>query len=327
MSANIQSIDVQVGTETAWHKMTHVKPVINRGNCEIIYPMHKEPLQTVSGIATGFFGIVCDDVNAVVGSPVGADYTLIDHDMIWDMVDKALAGTSHTIVSCGTVGSRSRGFISVKLSANFVAAGRDTEDVLNIIWGHGGKCAVIGRTGITVIVCQNTLSLALARRGNFNFNVRHTGNAIHKLDGMSEAIDAHCGVVAEFKQTMEQFTKQSCNPTEARQIFAGFLVREDKPEEVSTRASNQIDEFVSLYQRGKGNTGKDFADVFNATSDYYTHSSSGGENRWKQVESSEFGMGNRRKTEMFNLLNGADVPDLGNLATVRSRGDKVLQLV
>ncbi len=329
MAANIQTRDVQVGVELAWHKLTHVKPSIDRSNCEIIYPMHKEQLfaGNVAPQPTDFYMVVCADDNKPCGSPVGPDYTLIDNGSIWDMAQNALGGTAHTIVSCGTVANRSRGFISVKLDKNFIAAGRDTESVLNILWGHGGKCSVIARTGITVVVCANTLAMALSRRGEFNFNVRHTGQALTKLEGMSKAIDAHCGVTAEFQKAMSEFVAQPCKVDLARQVFTGFIVRDENPDEVSTRAENQIDELVTLFRTGKGNTGKDFADVLNAGSDYYTHSSSGGENRWKQFESSEFGMGNRRKIELYNLLRGQNVPELGDLASVIKRGERVMQLI
>ena len=157
--------------------------------------------------------------------------------------------------------------------------------------------------------------------------MRHTGQALTKLEGMSKAIDAHCGVTAEFQKAMSEFVTQPCKADLARQVFTGFIVRDENTEEVSTRAENQIDDLVTLFRTGKGNTGKDFADVFNATTDYYTHDSSGGDNRWKQFESSEFGMGNRRKTEMFQLLRGQPVTDLGDLQTVINRGNRVMQLI
>ena len=327
MAAGIQTRDVQVGIEMAWHKLTHVKPSIDKSNSEIVYPMHKEQLQTSKGVPTEFYICVCEDDGKPAGSPVGPDYSLIDNSAIWDMTANALGGTKHTIVSCGTVCDRSKGFISVKLDANFMAAGRNTESVLNVIWGHGGKCSVIARTGITVVVCSNTMAMALGRKGEFNFNVRHTGQAMAKLEGMSKAIDAHCGVVAEFQKTMAEFANQSVKEAVARGIYAGFVVRNDEPEKVSTRAQNQIEALTTLFNRGLGNTGKDFADVLNATTDYYTHTSSGGENRWKQMESSEFGMGNARKTEMYKLLKGDDVYGLGDLNEVQKRGQRILQMV
>jgi hypothetical protein len=289
--------------------------------------MEKQKLSLPDGSNTGFFGIVCPDTGRMVGAPVGDGYTLIDNGQIWDMTEKALAGTDHKIVSCGTVANRSKGFISVKLADNFVAAGRETESVLNIMWGHGGKCAVIARTGVTVIVCANTLAMALSRAGDFNFSIRHTGNALPKLDGMEKAVDAHIGVTAEFQAAMKQFSGQSCNLVDANRIFAGFIVRDDAATEVSTRAGNQIQELVSLFVGGKGNNGDDHSDILNAATDYYTHQSSGGDNLRKQLESSEFGMGAKRKTEMFKLLRGASVPDLGDLDTVIKRGEKIMQLV
>lgn len=276
-----------------------------------------------SGIATDFFSVVSNDDGLPIGAPVAEGYKVISNEKLWDLVSDALGSTKHEIVSVGTIGNRQKGFISVKLDDNFKAAERDTEAVLNVLWGHGGKMSVQARSGFTVVVCQNTFSIALKEKSDFNFRVKHTGNADQKLEGMKDALESHYAAVDVFKAAMDKFVKQGITVKEARALFAGFIVREDDFEKVSTRTANQIETLTTLFHSGKGNNGKDYSDVFNATTDYFTHESSGGENVWKQVESSEFGAGKTRKSEMFELLEGKAI-ECGDLKAVMARGSKVL---
>jgi hypothetical protein len=350
MSAGLTNRDIQIGVVMAWHKKTKVVPAITRENCGIIYPMEKHVMapyadkpipgyvrfQSDTGevlyfnVATkDFHAIVSTDDGLPIGDAIGKGYMLYDNARMFDMVSDAIAGTAHKVVSVGTVNSRAKCFCSVQLDGGKTvqAAGRETETVLNILWGHGGKFGILARSGMTVVVCQNTFAMALARRGEFELRLKHTGNSEAKLENMSKAIDAHYGVVAEFQKAMDSFADTSCPKDRAERIFAGFLVREETPEKVSTRTQNQMERLNTLFVKGKGNRGDNMADVFNAVTDYYTHESSGGDNVWRQVESGEYGQGFDRKTEMFRLISGETVPKLGTMADVTRRGEKVLKLV
>lgn len=352
MSHNIKKRDIQTGIEMAWHKLTNVVSKITRDNCGILYPMAKRPLyllddtgkpilkqipvvddkgketgefQTVS--ASDHYSIVSLDDNLPIGGPIMGGYELISNGQMFDMIEEALAGTSHEIVSIGSIGNREKVFASIKLSGSIVAAGRETQGVLNVLWGHGGKFGVTARSGFTVVVCQNTFNATLREKADFKLNVKHTSGSIAKIQGMAKAIDAHFGVVSEFKAAMDSLASQTVTEASAKEIFAGFIVREDEIEEVSTRSANQINRLGELFKTGKGNRGENFADVFNAFTDYYSHESSGGDDKFKQFASSEFGSGNRAKSEAFDLLTGETVPGMGDLAEVSARGNRVLQLV
>ena len=324
MSANIQARDVQVGNEMAWHKLTIVEKEITAENCRMRHDMSIEPLYFKNTAGDYVEGngrqIVTLDDNLPVGRPVGSDYKLISNTEIWDSVMEGLSGTEHKVVSCGTVSDRSLGFISVKISEAFKAATRETDSVLNVLWGHGGNKAVIGRSGFTVVVCQNTYNMAMSERGDFKLSIRHTANA-NVLD-LGKAIDAHIGVVAEFKNAMDELHTFDANAEKARKIYTGFISEGETPETKTgiSRLSNTVDDMVELFRFGKGNAGRTMADVFNGATDYYTHESSGGKkNPWKQFTSSEFGSGNVKKSEFFDMLMNPDA-----LATTVRQGERVM---
>ena len=314
MSDKIMERDVQTGIEQAWHGKTNVVKCITRENSGIVYPMEKRPLylgfEEDNGERTfneaGFFTIVSMDDKLPIGNPVGEDYNLISNSDIFDLIENSLGGTKHVIVSAGSVENRSKVFVSAKLDDSVIkAAGRETENVLNFMFGHGGKMGVTIRTGITVIVCANTLNMALSRRGELNLNIKHTKNSAQKIPNIEKAIDAHIGVTAEFKRAMDEVAGIKATEADARKIFAGFIGRDQsgKPvDELSTRAENTIERLAELFNKGKGNNGDDMADVFNAFTDYYSHESSGGSDRWKQFVSSEYGSAGRDKQEAYSLI-------------------------
>lgn len=323
MAANIQTRDIQVGLEMAWHKLTQVEKTIDSSNCRILYPMTIEPLYFKNAAGDLVEGngrqIVAQDDGLPIGRPVGSDYKLIDNASIWDAVQGGLAGTKHEIVSCGSVSDRALGFVSIKIADDFKAANRNTQSVMNVLWGHGGNKAVVARTGFTVVVCQNTFNMAMREKSDFKLSIRHTARA-DVLD-LSKAIDAHIGVVAEFKAAMDELHTVDVKVDDARKIFTGFVSGGEIPETKTgiSRLTNTVEDIQNLFLVGKGNAGRTMADVFNGVTDYYSHESSGGDSRWKQFVSSEFGAGDKRKSEFMEVL-----MDRGQLTDVMKRGDTVL---
>lgn len=322
----IENTDIQVGLEQAWHGLTKIKEKLELGEgCEIRYPMTTIPLQYTFGdkiVETSAKQIISLDNGLPIGNPVSEKYCLISNEQMLDMIMDSLKGSHETnIVSYGTVCARAKAFVSIKLSDNIIAAGRETENVLNVTWGHGGVMAVRAMSGFTVIVCQNTLSASLHQGKDFSLTVKHTKNASNRLIGMSEAIDRHYGVTKEFQVAMDSLDTIDCEEETARKITAGILAPSsfERDAEISTRTINTVDRIVSLYREGAGNKGKTMADLLNGATDYFTHESSGGKDRWKQYVSSEFGSASDSKREWFSILS-----DDSERNAMKTRGEQVL---
>ena len=321
MAHNIQKRDIQTGISMAWHKLTNVVEKIDETTASILYPMYIS--DTFYRDADGneqvanARQIVSSDDNLPIGRGVGVDYKLISNREIWESVVQGLEGTKHEVVSVGTVNDRSLGFISVKIAEDFKAANRETAATLNIMWGHGGNKAVLARTGFTVVVCQNTLDIAMAEKSDLKLSIRHTAKA-NVLD-LGKAIDSHIGVAAEFKKAMDGLHVIEAKADTARKIYAGFLSEGETPETKTgiSRLTNTVDELERLFNSGKGNSGRTMADVFNGLTDLYSHGN--GQNPWKQYVSSEFGAGSKTKSEFFDVLNCASRRD-----DAKRNGEKVL---
>lgn len=323
MSHNITARDIQIGKTLAWHRLTTLREKISLDNVEIRYPMKTVPLfiETEAGrFETDFKQIISTDDNRPIGKPVGSKYSLLSNDQLCEMTSEALKGFDHEIVSVGTVANRSLAFVSVSLKENAViqAAGRKTMNVLNIMWGHGGNMPVIAKSGFTVVVCNNTFDMAMAESSDFKFRLKHCLNASDKLEGMSEAIDKHYGIVGEFKQAMDSLHNEPCDVERAGIITTGILA---DGKEISTRAANSSARIVELFMTGAGNEGATMADLFNGFTDYYSHESAGGKNEWKQYVSSEFGAAGNAKREVYDILTNAE-----RVADVTRKGNASLAL-
>ncbi len=321
---NIFKNDIQTGLEMAWHGKTNVVETITRENSGICYSLIKRPLYRRSDngnyeVSPDNFELVATDNNLPVGRAVSEAYEPITNVELWDMTEQALGGTRHKIVSCGTVCGRTKVFISIELNEAFRAANRITKAVLNILSGHCGVLSVKAKSGFTVVVCDNTFTLSLREHSDFVFNVVHKRGAKAKLANMAEAIDRHFGVVKEFQTAMDSLANNACNLTRAERIYAGF-VTPPKHNAMSTRTRNIVTRLGQLFANGRGNAGENEADLFNGLTDYFTHESSGGNNTWKQFESSEFGAAANRKLDFYNLL----VHNRETLADIERRGDRLM---
>jgi hypothetical protein len=183
---------------------------------------------------------------------------------------------------------------------------------------------VIARSGLTVVVCQNTFNCALSQRGEFNFAVRHIGDVEIKLANMAQAIDAHLSTLSDFRCALNKMHNTEVDSATAKQFMAGFIV-DDVKDNVSTRSMNMIDELDRLFHRGKGNNGQTVADLFQAFTDYYTHGDKDSKvSPQSRFESSEFGTGQQRKQESYIVLSGGKVARLGDFENTIRRGELVL---
>ena len=329
----INSRDKQVSHQMEWHQKTTVIPPgtpIDAANCGICYPMMKQPtfLQQPDGSfrEDGQFRIVTLDDNLPVGSSVGKNYVVVSN---CDRITGALevcAKHGGTIESCGTVKDREIGFCSIQVDAAITIADEPTTMYLNRVWGHGGTKGLVDKLAVTKQVCFNTVQFSLAEYSDYVRSGRHTAGSIKQMGDLSKTFQAYQKLVGEYKSTIETLALQKVTADKARNIFAGFVCRNDELEEVSTRSSNIIEELCGLFFKGKGNSGKTLQDVFSAFTDYYTHKSSG-DNLWKQFESSEFGAGLDNKVSAFRLLRGDTLKGLGNLDAVIARGHKINGLI
>lgn len=341
MAHNIEKNDKQQGVIQAWHGLTEIMPEITLQN-NWLTSWDVQPLQLVEvgetielnqetgegmfkGKLSNLCQLVCsDNRNIRVGGGYNpATFVPISNADFLRMVEESISGTQHKIVSVGSVRNRGRVFLSIELQGmeKFKAAGREYSAFLNYGNGHDKSSILWVNTSNVCSVCDNTFTMNLLEVENkvgkevegddLSISQRHTKNVKLRLPEISKLIDRAIGVQGEFAVALDALSKLPCDTVKAEEFFTGFLNRtvkiddaKEKKNAISTRTQNTTERLVELFKGGAGNRGENFSDVFQAGTDYFTHESSGGENRLKQIVSSEFANGSafRSKVELFSRL-------------------------
>jgi len=314
------------GIVQAWHGLSKLikRGLKIRDSWLASWDYEAHALTFEDGKPTPFSTLTFDDANGkrrFVGQPFNPDtFTPVTNADFIKMIDDATQGTKHVLASLGSIRNRGRVFVSYELQGmeTFKAAGREFSAFLNFGNGNDKSSVLWVNTSNICTVCDNTFGFNLAtvenkdarNRGSqteesddLSARVKHTKNAKLKLPELAKMIDKAIGVQAEFQLALEQAANESVKVEQAERIFAGFVGRNQKAETaLSTRAQNTVEALVESFQRGRGNSGENRADLFSAVTDYYSHASSGGDDRMKQFVSSEFGAGSERKGEFWAIV-------------------------
>lgn len=310
-------LDQQQGLTQAWHGLTRIKPDLTLDNNFLTeWDLQPQPLYLENGTKTDFSILKCSDAEHYIGAPYNpATFKPISNADFLTLIRDSISGTQHKVTSVGSLRNRGRVFVSIALNGmeTFKAAGRNFSAFLNFGNGHDKTSVLWVNTSNVCTVCDNTFTANLfsveskAQAGDdIRARVRHTKNAALKLPGLSNLIDKAIGVQGEFQATFDSLSKQ---PVRAPQgLFAGFLGRgtSDPAKGLSTRSLNTSLRLVELFKGGKGNRGESLADAFSAVTDFYSHESSGGDNRLRQAFSSDYGSGQQAKAEFWDIVQDSD---------------------
>jgi hypothetical protein len=328
MAHKIEERDRQQGREQAWHGLTEIVNDLDLNNNWLTkWEIQARKLQ-LDGEDTDFNILVASDDGEVIGKPFADTYKPITNGEFLTMIKDAISGISGIRVeSVGSVCNRGRVFVSLSLkdSKSYKIGNRQFQDFLNFGNGHDQSSVLwVNNTNICT-VCNNTFSYNLQNnKSEIDVRIFHRGDIEVKLTNMAEIIDAHLGSQARYKQEFEDLMKTSMSPIQARNLFAGWSLRNDKEKEISIRGLNKINRLTDLFSTGAGNEGKSRADAFSAVTDYYTHESTrgNGSNKGNQFVSSEFGLGRIAKQNFWDVIRNDDmIEDYSNI------GLKALQVV
>lgn len=320
MSHEINSIDFQQGREMAWHGLTDVKPELSLKDSRFAQWDYLE-LPTFleyngQRMATGEKRLVCSDIGLPVGKTYSDSRTQFTNGELIELMESALSDAGAKLESCGTVRNRETRFFSfsVEGAEKFQAGGQLHKMAISIVDDIVGRFKMFFSLNMTKAVCANTVATVL-RTADSESAVKHTLNARKRLPSFHEAIEKAIHTQDEYIAKIDRLANERVNTEEAKGIFAAFMAQDMKAKTLSRRAINTTDELVSLFLRGAGNKGETLNDVFSAVTDYYSHNSSGGDDKQKQFESSEFGAAAKAKNSFLELLE-KPVGELRSLAKV-----------
>jgi phage/plasmid-like protein (TIGR03299 family) len=271
MSHEIEKLDSIVSLEPCWHGLEVIEPQIVWENSRLTWEVEQQPLSLPNGQKVdGFAAIVCKDNQHMI-HVAKESYRIIQNSRIWEIVNNSLGGVKYKVAVAGSLGNRRKVFISVALegeSEYFVH-----EDKLNAFLtfasSHDESMALEAFDSNIRVVCANTLRAARGSKGKMNVRVQHSGDVGDKIVGMEAKIVALLEFRKDFYGSLVRLMDKPVSVEDAERIVAGYIAEDS--DKYSTRAKNQVEEIVNLFQRGLGNHGKNRYDLLNGVTEFYTH--------------------------------------------------------
>jgi len=325
MADRIYQYDKQQGREQAWHGKTEIVTDLTLDqNWLRTWDLVPVPMEK-RGKPSKWTILECSDLGEAleIGQPYNpGTFQPVNNAAFLDMVKASIGGTGHRLVSVGSLRNRGRVFASIELIGmeKFKAAGREFGAFLNFGNGHDKSSVLWVNTSNICTVCDNTFTCNLVNvenkavkvdDDNLRITQRHTKNVVLRLPAVADLIDRAIGVQAEFKLEMDKLAEMAIDASGATQLFAGFVGRNipvaNRKNGLSTRSFNTVTKLGDLFLNGKGNRGETLADTFQATTDYYSHYSSGGDNVYRQIISSDYGAGNVAKQAFWGMVRDPDL--------------------
>lgn len=304
MSHGIQTRDRQSGLTQAWHNLTNVVEVVTRENSVnwdvIETPVcYRIPYNDPFGIKSDqiieskeWKQLIANDDFEPVGPPYAPSYTPSSVAQFFGVIEKGLGDTPYQIVSAGSVNDRCNIFASIKVTDGFRVGDREFKDYITIIDSFDKSTSLTALYSSVCVVCQNTLRMALAG-GKEIGKARHTLMLETNIQKLIDAIDQFAGTSAMFKAMIEKANETPCSRDEARAWYVGL-------EAVDMKLSNGLKQktarMVELFEGGLGNEGRTRADAFSGYTQFHTRESSRGDDKARQMQSSEWGSSARAKT-------------------------------
>ena len=332
MAHNITDRDAQIGLSQAWHGLTDVVDVIDpKDNYLRSWDVERHPLYYIdkddNAIETKHGILRATDDGETVGKPMSPHYKHVTNEQFMDLVSDAMKQLPKAkLESIGSVNNRGKVFATVSLADNkeYNVGDRTFQDYLNFGNAHDQSSRLwVNNTNICT-VCENTFNFNLNNKNGMVGSAVHRGDMELKVADLSNLVEEFLGVQEDFKVKFQKLLKRKLAKEKASQLFTGFLMRNNPREGLSTRCLNTVDQLNTLFVKGAGNRGENYADAFSAVTDYYTHNSTrgGGKNKANQYYSSEHGLGRMNKSSFWTVVNNRDLAE----KTIE-RGKKLQDLV
>lgn len=211
-------------------------------------------------ISKDSFFTIRTDVNKVLGTRLGCDYTVYQNTQALDVVDAMLETKKVIIETVGAIEDGRKVFTCLKLNSSIVVDGSDeVYQYVLLANSHDGSLAITAMPTNVRVVCNNTLSAALSGAKSAH-KIRHTRNA---ADRVKEAF-AIMGLLEDnSKANAAAYNAMKYNSLTKQEFFdyiGNIFITSDEISElnkgnkdaISTRKQNTIGEVFKFAETGIG---------------------------------------------------------------------------
>ena len=224
------------------------------------------------------------DVNKVLGSRLGKDYSVMQNIEALNIVDEILQSGTATIETAGAIDEGRKVFICLKINQAITVGGNDTVNQYVLIANsHDGSLAITAMETNVRVVCNNTLSAAL-NGAKDKIKIRHTTNANYRLNEAAKVLKLITDNTAANEDNYNTMLQTVISKEQMFSYFGNVFCTQEGIKELqrgnkailSTRKVNILDEVRRFAERGQGQSiamkGNDFTmwAAYNAVTGYVT---------------------------------------------------------
>lgn len=232
------------------------------------------------------FFTVRTDVNKILGSKLGKDYTVMQNIEAFNIVDEILQSGTATIETAGAIDDGRKVFICLKINKGITVGSNDiVNQYLLIAISHDGTLSITVMPTNVRVVCNNTLTAAL-KGAQDKIKIRHTANAGSKLSEAMKVLKLINNNTAVNEDNYNKMKETVISPETMFAYFGNVFFNQDEinamqsgkgaKDVLSTRKENVLSEVLSFANTGIGQNmtlkGSDLTmwTAYNAVTGYMT---------------------------------------------------------
>lgn len=204
-------------------------------------------------VIPGYKAVTRDD-NGLVLSVMGDGYTPFQNSQAFEFADTIVGEGAAQYETAGSLNGNRRIWLLAKLPNDVRVEGTDDVSKLFLLFAnsHDGSLAQTVKLVATRVVCQNTLSMALAE-GSTTFKVRHTKNAMTKLQEAHKVLGMASKRFAAMEANINKLAKTPFSEAQMKELTAlMYPAKEDG--EVTTRSLNLRENMLRAWETAPGAT-------------------------------------------------------------------------
>lgn len=250
--------------------------------------------------------------NKVLGV-VGNRYSPVDNAAVFEVADQVINSIGGFYTKAVSVREDSQVVLQVKLPTTLKLGKDQVDRFLTLTNSFDGTLSL--RAFVTPIrfACTNMVRLMLAKAEN-SVSIRHSSKALSRLADVQNVLKLTEQYHSQFDQVAEALYRAKFTQQQMVRLAENLVpsqIDEDGKEYNSTRAVNNRNQIVRLFEEGKGHKETEILGTawaaFNAVAEYVDHErnsrvSKGQDLETKRFESAYFGSGNAMKNRAFELI-------------------------
>ena len=258
----------------------------------LMWSVEQAPLVTGNGLdIDSHKALYRSDSKKILGV-VGQDYEIIQNTTAFAFFDVIAERYGARYEYAGIIKEGRKIFLQAKLGQSFEAVpGDQIDNYVTMVTSHDGSSSLRAFLSPIRLFCQNQL-IRCIKAATTNVMLKHTSNVNDRLRDAMNVFRMSTKAFEIFEEKAKYLARKLVN----KQMVERFLneVIEDTG---STRAKNQKERLLELFEHGRGNTGKTAFHLYNSVTDWVDHERTSDPE--KALDSAMFGSGALLKEKAF----------------------------